>query len=337
MDNKVRTTPVVFQGIQAGLRLFRWVVLLLLVIFFVTGLRPVPSGEVGLLLRFGALQGASRTDQVKQPGLVVGLPEPIDELLLVPGSDKEGEVVVDEVWKDIDGLATTDKINPVLEGYCLTGDQNIVQAKLVTKYRVVDPVRFRLRVEQPEGILHDAVLAALTQTVSSWDVDDVLRLQRRSGEAPGSTESLPTMVQRRAQQRLDEVDCGVEITALEFKEIHPPRHVIAEFRDVQNARIEMETQKREAEGFVSGKIPEAQGQSNRLVKEALAYESSLRAEAAAELSVFEQIYEEYQKAPALVRQRIFMETMEEIVQSVGTLRFVSPEMRVIVSPGEDLP
>ncbi len=337
MSSKQKTTPVLFQGLQAGLRMLRWVVLVLVGLFLLSGLRSVDPGFVGLLLRFGKLQGASPREQVKQPGLVFGLPEPIDELVSVPGRDKEGEVLIEEVWKEIDDLATTDEIDPVLEGYCLTGDQNIVQAKIVAKYRIVDPVRFRLRVEQPDGILHDCVLAALTQTVSSWDVDDVLRLQRSTGDAPGAAESLPVSVRHEAQQRLDAIDCGIEITDLEFKEIHPPRHVVAEFRDVQNARIEMETQKREAEGFVSGKIPEAQGKSNTTVKEALAHESVLKAEAQSELSVFEQIYSEYQKNPEIVRQRILLETMEHIIQSVGKLRFASPEARVIVSQGEGPP
>ncbi len=331
-----RPLPIVFQGLEAGLRMFRWIVLVLFVLFLASGLQKVDSGNAGLVLRFGLLHVASAAEQVKPPGLVMALPYPIDRVIQVPVK-REGEVVVKEVWKDLAELAAQNNIDPIMEGYCLTGDQNIVQAQLVVKYRIADPVRFQLWVAEPERLLHDAVLAALTQTVSGWKVNDVLRLQRGQESSPGSTESLAEVVRRSAQDRLDRLDVGMTISALEFKEMHPPRHVVAEFRDVQNARIEIETQKREAEGFVAGKVPAAQAESHRLVQEALAYENSHKAKAAAELSVFSQLYAEYKKNPGLVASRILMESMEHMIQKVEKIRFVSPETRVVISPTETKP
>ncbi len=327
-----KPAPVVFQGLDAGLRMFRWVILVLLVLFLVSGFKNVTTGNVGLLLRFGRLTGASPAEQIKQPGLVTALPYPVDQLLLVPGPDREGEVTIDEVWKPIDDVIAQNKINPVVEGYCLTADQNIVQAKLVAKYRISDPIRFRLAMKDPEGILHDTVLAALTQTVGSWKVNDVLRLQRGGEEGAGGMESLAGVVNRRAQERLDELDCGMEISALEFKEIHPPRHVVAAFRDVQNARIETETKKREAEGFVLGKIPAAEAEANRMIKAATAYHSTLNARATAELSVFEQVYAEYRNNPGVVRQRILMESLEDVLANVGRRIYLPLGSRVILPP-----
>lgn len=333
---KRRSLPIVFQGLEAGLRMFRWVVLALLLLFLVSGFQKVESGNIGLVLRFGRLRGASTAEQLKQPGLVLAMPYPIDRLIQVPVK-REGEVLVKEVWKELTELAASNNIDPIMEGYCLTGDQNIVQTQIVAKYRITDPARFQLWVAEPERLVHDAVLASLTQTVAGWRVNDVLRLQREQQGAPGSVESLAESVRRLAQQRLDRIDSGMTISALEFKEMHPPRHVVAEFRDVQNARIEMETQKREAEGFVAGKVPAAQAESNRLVKSALAYDNSLKAKAAAELSVFSQLYAEYKKNPSLVASRTLMETMEHMIEKVEKLRFVSPEARVVISPMEAKP
>ena len=242
-------------------------------------------------------------------------------------------MVVDELWKGITDLTGIDKIDPLVEGYCLTGDQNIVQAKLVAKYRIDEttgPIRFQLWMDDPEGLLRNAVLAALTQTTAGWEVDDVLRLQRSIEGQVGSTESLAETVRQGAQQRLDALDSGMTISAIEFKEIHPPRHVVAVFRDVQNARIDMETQKREAEGFAKGKIPGARAETDKLIKEATAYEASLVAKANAELSVFTETYEQYRKNPALVSKRIAMETFEEIMQDVGNPVFARPGTRVIL-------
>ncbi len=331
---RAKPTPVVFQGLDAGLRMFRWVVLALLVIFLFSGFQNVRSGNVGLLLRFGRLTGASRAEQIKQPGLVPALPYPADQLYLVPGPDREGQVIVEEVWKPIDDPVALDKINPIVEGYCLTGDQNVVQARLAVRYRVTDPIRFRLLMDAtvPEGILHEAVLAALTQTVAGWEVNDVLRIQRGGDAGPGTMESLAAVVQRRAQERLDAIDCGIQISALEFTAIHVPRHVLGAFRDVQSARIEIETKKREAEGFVLSRIPAAESEANGMIKAAMAYHNTLNARASAELSVFEQVYAEYRNNPELMRQRLLMETLEEVLTNVGRRIHLPLGSRVILPP-----
>ncbi|MCU0871750.1 MAG: protease modulator HflK [Pirellulaceae bacterium] len=324
-----KTLPTVFQGLQSGLRMFRWVMLLLFVLFWFSGIQEVEPDQVGLLLRFGKLQGANRAAQVHEPGLLLALPYPIDRVIQVPAK-QEGEVLIKEVWKGIEETGARDRIDPVLEGYCLTGDQNIVQAQVVVKYRIRDPVSFRLATADPPAVLHDVVLAALTQTVTGWNVNDVLRLQRQDPERPGQTEGLADSVRDRAQQRLDRLDCGIAISALEFKQLHPPRHVIAEFRDVQSAQIDVETKQREAEGFAFRETPKADAERNRLIQSAAADRNTLHARAMEEYSVFEQLYSEYQKHPELVRNRIYLETVEDVLASVGKLDFVSPDDRVIL-------
>lgn len=321
--------PTVFQGLQAGLRMFRWVILLLLVLFWFSGIQEVEPDQVGLLLRFGKLQGALRTAQVHEPGLLLALPYPIDRVIQVPAK-QEGEVVIKEVWKDVEDTGARDRIDPVLEGYCLTGDQNIVQAQVVVKYRISDPVSFQLATADPPAILHDVVLAALTQTVAGWKVNDVLRFQRPDPQRQGYVEGLADSVRNKAQQRLDRLDCGLSIAALEFKQLHPPRHVIAEFRDVQSAQIDVQTKKREAEGFAFRETPQAEAECNRLIQAAAAYRNTVHARAMEEYSVFEQLCTEYQLNPQLVQNRIYLETMEEVLSRVGKLDFISPDDRVIL-------
>jgi membrane protease subunit HflK len=321
--------PIVFEGLRAGLRMFRWVMLLLFVLFWFSGIQEVAQDQVGLLLRFGKLQGSTPAAQVHEPGLLLALPYPIDDVLQVPAK-QEGEVVINEVWKGIEDTAALDRIDPVLEGYCLTGDQNIVQVQVVVKYRISDPVAFRLRTLDPPAILHDVVLASLTQAISGWSVNDVLRFQRETSSQSGQTEGLAATVRSRAQGRLDQLDCGMTISAMEFKQLHPPRHVIAEFRDVQSAQIDVETKKRDAEGFASREIPKAQAERNRLIQAAAAYQNTLKARAMEEYSVFEQLYSEYRKNPELVRNRIYLETLEHVLTSAGKVDFVSPGDRVIL-------
>lgn len=327
--NPRHVTPPVMEGLRAGLRMFRWVMLLLCVLFWFSGIQEVEPDQVGLLLRFGRLVGANPAAQVHEPGLLLALPFPIDEVIQVPAK-QEGEVIINEVWKDIEGGATVDRIDPVLEGYCLTGDQNIVQAQLVVKYRISDPIAFRLGTADPPALLHDIVLAALTQVVSGWRVDDVLRLQSDAAAETGGPEGLAAAVRRVAQHRLDRLDCGLTLSAMEFKQLQPPRHVIAAFRDVQSAQIDVETQKREAEGFAAREVPKAEAEKNSLVQTAAAYHNTLHGRATEEYSVFEKLHGEFQKNPDLVRNRIYLETLEYVLSNVGKVDLVSPDDRVIL-------
>jgi membrane protease subunit HflK len=322
-------TPPALEGLRAGLRMFRWVMLLLFVLFWFSGIQEVEPDQVGLLLRFGRLVGGHPADQVREPGLLLALPFPIDEVIQVPAK-QEGEVIINEVWKDIEGGATVDRIDPVLEGYCLTGDQNIVQTQLVVKYRISDPIVFRLWTADPPALLHDLVLASLTQIVSSWRVDDVLRLQREATTEVERAEGLSAAVRRAAQQRLDRLHCGMTISAMEFKQLQPPRHVIAAFRDVQSAQIDVETQKREAEGFAAREVPKAQAERNSLIQTAAANQNTLHGRATEEYSVFEKLHGEYRKNPDLVRNRIYLETLEQVLSNVGKVDLVSPDDRVIL-------
>ncbi len=371
--SRSKALPAIFQGLDAGLRMFRWVVLVLLAFFFASGITMVQPNNIAMVLRLGKLEGKTEAARIKQPGLLLALPYPIDRVIQVPVRE-EGEVTTEEVWKPLDDKVLNFMIDPIKEGYCLTGDQNIVQAKITVKYRISDPVAYEFWIDDPEAILKDAILASLTQTVSSWDVNDVIRLRRLNvgtGETPtrdesaaadasvidaaeplaetpavtepaelfevdeSSTQSLALLVWKDARDRLDALAAGVTITALEFNEIHPPRHVIAWFREVQSQKIGMTTKKREAEGFSKREIPRGVAEANRLVQEATAYRSSLTAQAQAELSVFEQIHAEYVKNPDLVLRRLYIETLEVVFSNVGKLDFLDERTRVIFSGSEN--
>ncbi len=339
MKAKRKPSAVVFQGLEAGLRMFRWVVVILLVLFCFSGFKKVEPGNVGILLRFGKLQ------QVRQPGLLTALPYPIDEVLQVP-IKQEGEIVIDEVYKKITDIATTDKINPVLEGYCLTGDQNVIQAQLVAKYRITDPVAFQLWATEADrnAILRDVVLAALTQTVAGWSFDEVLALQRGDPRSEDGTQSLPALLRTKAQQRLDELGeasgvpgCGIEIRAVDFKERHPPRHVYADFRRVWDAQNDMRTLANNAQAYYDRVVLNAETEHDRMIKQATANESQTVARANAEVTEFKDLYEQYRKNPRFHWQRIYKETIEEVLAKVKRPYFVLSETKFILGDSKDQP
>jgi membrane protease subunit HflK len=174
------------------------------------------------------------------------------------------------------------------------------------------------------------IQSQLVRTVDCCSFPDVLRLQREPTTEAERPEGLSAAVRRAAQQRLDRLQCGMIISAMEFKQLQPPRHVIAAFRDVQSAQIDVETQKREAEGFAAREVPQAQAERNSLIQTAAANQNALHGRATEEYSVFEKLHGEYRKNPDLVRNRIYLETLEQVLSTVGKVDLVSPDDRVIL-------
>lgn len=329
--------PVVLAAVTSSLRSFRWVTVILFVTYLLSAVTIVQPGEVAMILRFGKLVGVTQDEQVRKPGLLFAWPYPIDRVIRI-AIKEEVEVLIQDLWKPLDdSRPAIDAIDPLQEGYCLSGDQNILQAKLVAKYRIDDPVAYGLMIQDPQMLVHDVVMAATSQTVAGWHVDDALRLRDDRLQR-----NLSMLVHAAAQKKLDDASSGIILSALQFKEIHPPRHLRAEFEKAQSARVEKETRRREAEGFAATQIPQAEAERNRLIKEALANASNLKARATAEVSVFQMLHQEYRRDPTSTKERIYREATQQIMGQIGK-RFLLPtqrssnSVRIVVSESDGAP
>ncbi|MEM9413130.1 MAG: SPFH domain-containing protein, partial [Planctomycetota bacterium] len=127
------------EAIRSGSRMIGWLVLGLFVLFWCSGITTVGPGEVALVLRFGELTGSSQAEQVRQPGLLLALPFPIDEVIRVPVK-QEREVVLSALRSESSARGISKQILP---GYALSGNQNIIEADMTLKYRIKDPVAFK--------------------------------------------------------------------------------------------------------------------------------------------------------------------------------------------------
>ena len=164
----------------------------------------------------------------------------------------------------------------------------------------------------------------------SWRIDDALRLQR---ETDIGSEKLARVVQSEAQALIDAIQLGVELTAIEFREIQPPAEVAAEFQAVQSERIAIETRKREAEGYAARVVPAAEAESNSLIQQATRLATDLRTRAEEEVSLFNRVHDEYVRNPGLVWNRLHLETLEGVMRDGSRFRFVDPGARLVLSPG----
>lgn len=316
----------IVDAVSSGSKMIAWLACGLFILFWCSGITTIGPGEVGLVLRCGRLTGTSPADQVRQPGLLLALPYPIDEVIRVPVK-QEREI-------SISALRSQRMSNGAprrgLPGYALSGNQNILEADMTLKYRINDPIAYTFSNRDAERILRDTVVGSAAEVIAQWQVDDALRLQR---ETDSGSEKLARVVLTEAQTLVDRLKLGVELTALEFREIQPPSQVADAFQAVQSERIAIDTKKREAEGYAARIVPAAEAESNSLVQRATRDSTDLRTRAEEEIALFNRVYEEYERNPELVWNRLHLETIEGLMRDGSQFRFVDPGARLILTPG----
>ena len=170
-------------------------------------------------------------------------------------------------------------------------------------------------VTDPEAQLRLAVLNATVQTLGGTTVDTVLSDGRQD---------MVDMVTRRAQAWLDERESGVSLVSLELLDLGPPQQVQEAFRDVQTAAIESETLMRSAREYQEVQVPKARTDKRRLILAAEAEAFAGLQQARSEASAFEVLVAEYRKDPGVVRERLYREGVEAVLEDAGKVDFLPP-------------
>lgn len=186
----------------------------------------------------------------------------------------------------------------------LTEDENIVQVNLSVQYRVSNPREFLLNVRNPEQSLENATESALRHEVGSSEMTDILTEGR---------EALAQRVRARLQQYLDRYGVGLEVRSVNVESTSAPDEVQAAFDDVIKAREDEQRVKNQAEAYSNGVIPEARGKAQRMIEEANGYKEEIIARAEGEADRFLKLLAEYEKAPDVTRERLYLQTMEEVM------------------------
>lgn len=186
----------------------------------------------------------------------------------------------------------------------LTKDLNIVDVKLSTQFIINNPKDFVLNVKNPEESLRQAANSALRHVVGSTVMHEVLT----EGRSRVAVE-----IQDRLQANLSSYTTGITITTVNVEDTNPPKEVQRAFDDVIRAREDEERFKNEAQAYANEKIPNARGRSQRMIEEAMAYREEVVAKAEGEAERFTLLLAEYKKAPKVTRQRLYIETMEQVL------------------------
>lgn len=194
------------------------------------------------------------------------------------------------------------------QGQMLTEDENIVEVPLTVQYKISDLQKFVLNVDQPEVSLQHATESALRHVVGSTEMDQVLTEGR---------ELMASEIKERLQRFLDTYGTGITVTQVNVQSAAAPREVQEAFDDVIRAREDEQRAKNQAEAYANGVIPEARGQAQRIIEEANGYREEVISRAKGEADRFTKLVAEYRKAPDVTRQRLYLDTMQEVFSNTS--------------------
>ncbi len=261
---------------------------LIVVVWLASGFYIVDASQRGVVLQFGKLT------ETTEPGLRWRLPYPIQshELVNLTG------VRTVEI-----GYRGTERNKVLKEALMLTDDENIVNIQFAVQYVLKDPVEFLFNNRHPEEAVVSAAETAVREIVGKSKMDFVLYEGR---------EQIASDASRLMQEILDRYNAGILVSKVTMQNAQPPEQVQAAFDDAVKAGQDRERQKNEGQAYANDVIPRARGTAARLMEEAQGYRARVISTAEGDASRFRQIQTEYAKAPEVTRQRMYLETMQQI-------------------------
>jgi len=276
-------------GIGAGL-----IVGVLLLIWLGTGFFIVQEGQQAVITQFGKYKSTVGA------GFNWRLPYPI----------QRHELVFVTQIRSVDvGRDTVIKATGLRESAMLTEDENIVEIKFAVQYRLNDARAFLFESKSPSDAVVQAAETAVREVVGKMKMDSALSEER---------DQIAPRVRALMQTILDRYKVGIEVVGINLQQggVRPPEQVQAAFDDVLKAGQERERAKNEAQAYANDVVPRALGTASRLKEEAEAYKARIVAQAQGDGQRFRAILAEYQKAPQVTRDRLYLETMQQIYGNV---------------------
>lgn len=266
---------------------------LIIVVWLASGFYTVDASQRALVLTFG------KYTETMGPGLRWRWPFPFQRHELVNLS----QVRTIEV-----GYRNNVKTKVLRESLMLTDDENIVDIQFAVQYLLKDPEDYQFSMRQPDEAVMQVAEAAMREIVGKSSMDFVLYEGR---------EQVAVAAQKAMQDILDRYQTGVSISKVTLQNAQPPEQVQAAFDDAVKAKQDLERQKNEGQAYYNDVVPKARGAASRLLEEAAGYKQRVVANAEGEASRFRQIQTEYAKAPAVTRERMYLETIQQILGSTS--------------------
>ncbi|MEC7407316.1 MAG: FtsH protease activity modulator HflK [Planctomycetota bacterium] len=283
-------------------------------ILLYTGIYTVQAESQGVVLRFG------KYIKTVEPGLRFKIPFGVDHVSIVP---------VRRQLKQEFGFATVEgSTNPTqysseqsAERSMVTGDLNSATVEWVVQYRVRDPQLYLFKVRDPGLTLRDLSESVMRTVGGDRTVDEVITVGRQEIEV----EALSSL-----QGLVDRYELGLSIDQVQLKNVNPPLPVQPSFNEVNQAQQEREQMVNVANGEYNKEVPKARGEADQKIQASEGYAVKRINEAQGDIARFNALFTEYSKAPEVTKQRIYIETMQDVLPSLGRKIIIDEEASQIL-------
>ena len=281
------------------------IVVIVLLVYGLSGVYIVAPDERGIVLRFG------RVVREADPGPGYHLPWPFEQVI---------KPAVTQIRKAEFGFRTVSLGPPARyrdidqEALMLTGDENIVKLQFIVQFKVktgpTGATDFLFNVRDPENTVRDAAEAAMREVLGRNDIDNALTEGK---------EQVQQNAQALLQHILDQYQVGLEVVTAKLQDVGPPDQVSDAFKDVISAQQDKERLINEARGYANDVVPKARGQAAQLLNEAEAYSAAKVQDATGAAQRFSALQQEYEKAKDVTRLRLYLETMEQVLPRMNKI------------------
>lgn len=272
-------------------------------LWLASGVYLVKADEQGVVLRFGEY---TRTTA---PGVNYHFPYPV-ETVETPRVTAINRV---EIGFRSGGFSRVNKgadSSIAEESLMLTGDENIVDIDFEVQWKIANAPDFLFNIRDPEETVKAVAESAMREVIGKIKIATVLAEGKLQVEQ--DTKKL-------IQDTLNSYNAGIEVVSVNMLKADPPAQVIDAFRDVQTARADLETARNQAEAYSNDILPKARGQAQQMILEAEGYKQEVINRAQGEAARFSAIYEQYKQAKDVTKKRMYLETMEEVLQGMNKI------------------
>jgi membrane protease subunit HflK len=262
-------------------------------IWALTGFYIVQPYQEAIVTRFGAY------DRTELSGLHYRLPTPIEQAEVVDVTNEQKTIV-----GGAPGAEAPD------ESLMLTGDENIVDLSFAVQWHISDPAAYLFQVRDPDDAVKAVAESAMREVVGRNDLTSILTNGR--GQVQSQMQSL-------MQRILDRYHTGVTVDAVQIQNANPPAEVVPAYQDIARAGQDAQSAINDANTYANKNVNEAVGTAAKITQAAAGYQEQVVHEANGEASRFNQIYAQYRRAPAVTRERLYIQTMQDVLTHAHTV------------------
>ena len=302
LENSIKKAKEKFGRFNLGSpRKLSIFIIIAILIWLATGFYRVEPDEQGLELLFGKWNQTTT-----EPGLHYFFPTPIGKVMTPKVENVRKINVGYRSASDLGfGTGSNTERNVLEESLMLTGDQNIVDVHFTVLYKIKDAGKFLFKLRNPETTVKDMSESVMREVVGQRELEFLLT---------GGRQEVEQVVRSDLQDILDEYESGVLVQSIQLQSVNPPALVIDAFDEVQRARQDKEKLVNEANSYLNKIVPNARGDAAKLVQEATAYKEQVIKQAEGVAQNFIDVYNSYKDTKYVTRQRIYLETLTEVLE-----------------------